>query len=178
MRPDSSLKPSPLRDLGQTLRFSDGLDLIQVLAAQKMIAIRNKPLLIGAVLSFSAALLHLGCIAFGATWYRFLGAGERMAQLADAGHWYPSTITLLIASVLATWGLYALSGAGVIRRLPFRRAALSAITVAYLLRGVVFVPLQAYFPGNSAAFWYWSSSICLCIGLIHLLGLRRTWAQL
>ena len=143
-----------------------------------MTAIHNKPLVFAAVLSFAAALLHIACIFFGAPWYRALGAGERMAQLADAGHWYPTVITLLIASVLAAWGLYALSGAGVLRRLPLRRAALCAITGIYLVRGVVFVPLQAYFPGNSAAFWYWSSGICLCIGLVHLVGLRQAWARL
>lgn len=142
-----------------------------------MTAIRNKPLLLAAALSFAAALLHLGCIVFGAPWYRALGAGERMARLADAGHWYPPAITLLIASVLALWGLYALSGAGIVRRLPFTRTALSAITGIYLLRGIAFVPLQAHFPGNSAAFWYWSSGICLCIGLVHLAGLRQAWTR-
>ncbi|WP_449465475.1 hypothetical protein [Stenotrophomonas humi] len=143
-----------------------------------MTAIHNKPLVFAAALSFATALLHIACIFFGAPWYRALGAGERMAQLADAGHWYPTVITLLIASVLAAWGLYALSGAGVLRRLPLRRAALCAITGIYLGRGIVFVPLQAYFPGNSAAFWYWSSGICLCIGLVHLVGLRQAWARL
>ena len=142
-----------------------------------MTAIQNKPLVVAAALSFAAALVHLGCILFGAPWYRALGAGERMTQLADADHWYPSAITLLIAAVLASWGLYALSGAGVIRRLPLLRTALTAITGVYLLRGIAFVPLQAYFPGNSVAFWYWSSGICLCIGLIHLVGLRKAWAQ-
>ncbi len=142
-----------------------------------MIAIRNRPLVIAAALSFAAAFLHLGCIIFGAPWYRALGAGERMAQLADADPWYPPTITVLIASVLALWGFYALSGAGVIRRLPLWRVVLAAITGIYLLRGIAFVPLQAYFPGNSVAFWYWSSGTCLCIGLIHLVGLRKAWAQ-
>ncbi|MGQ4584278.1 hypothetical protein [Lysobacter sp. F60174L2] len=37
------------------------------------------------MLNAIAALLHVGCIIFGASWYRFFGAGERMAQLASAG---------------------------------------------------------------------------------------------
>ena len=32
-----------------------------------------------------AALLHLACIIGGPAWYRFLGAGERMARLGATG---------------------------------------------------------------------------------------------
>lgn len=125
-----------------------------------------------------AALLHLGCIAFGAPWYRFFGAGERMAQLAIAGSPYPTVVTLLIASVLTIWALYALSGAGAIRRLPLLRSALCAITAVYLLRGVVALPFVAQLPERSPAFWYWSSAICLVLGAVHLIGLRQVWARL
>ena len=34
-----------------------------------------------------------------------------------------------------------------------------------------FAPLMAYFPGNSATFWFWSSAICLAFGVVHLVGL-------
>lgn len=135
-------------------------------------------LVIGATLSALAALLHLGCIAFGAPWYRFLGAGEQMAQMDLAGHWYPTVATLVIATMLLVWSLYALSGAGVIRKLPLTRLALCAITCVYLLRGVAFAPLMAYFPGNSTAFWVWSSAICLAFGVVHLVGLRQVWTRL
>ena len=137
----------------------------------------NRFLIAGAILSALAALAHLGCIVFGAPWYRFLGAGERMAQMDLAGHWYPTVATLAIAAVLLAWSAYALSGAGVIRRLPLTRLALFAITGVYLLRGISFAPLQQYFPGNSSAFWFWSSAICLGIGVVHLVGLRQIWAR-
>jgi hypothetical protein len=139
---------------------------------------RNKFLIVGAALSALAALLHLGCIAFGAPWYRFLGAGEQMAKMDLAGHWYPTVATLVITAILLVWSLYALSGAGVIRKLPLTRLALCAITGVYLLRGVAFTPLMAYFPGNSAAFWLWSSAICLAFGVVHLVGLRQAWTRL
>ena len=82
---------------------------------------RNLFLVIGASMSAVAALLHVGCIIFGASWYRFFGAGERMAQMASAGSWYPAIVTSFIAAMLFTWSLYALSGAGVIPRLPLLR---------------------------------------------------------
>lgn len=129
-------------------------------------------------MSAGAALVHVGCIAFGAPWYRFFGAGEQMAQLALRGHWYPTVMALAIASMLSVWSLYALSGAGVIRRLPFVRAVLVAVAGVYLLRGIAFLPMLAYFPGRSMAFWFWSSGICLAIGLLHLVGLRQAWPKL
>ncbi|HTA65860.1 MAG TPA: hypothetical protein VK753_10185 [Xanthomonadaceae bacterium] len=139
---------------------------------------RNSFLIAAAVLNALAALLHLGCIVFGAPWYRFFGAGERMAQMASAGSWYPAIITMLIATVLATWALYALSGAGAIPKLPLTRAILCAITAVYLLRGMAILPIAALHPGRSPAFWWWSSAICLGIGIVHLVGVRQSWGRL
>ncbi len=139
---------------------------------------RNNFLVVGAALSAMAALLHLGCIAFGGPWYRFLGAGEQMAQMDLAGHWYPTVATLVITSILLVWSVYALSGAGVIRKLPLTRLVLCVITGIYLVRGLAFTPLMAYFPDNSTTFWFWSSAICLAFGIVHLVGLRQVWAQL
>lgn len=135
-------------------------------------------LIVGAALSAIAALLHLATIAFGASWYRFLGAGERMAQMASAGRLYPTVVTLAIAALLLVWSLYALSGAGVIGRLPFLRPALCAITGIYLLRAVAFLPLMRLIPGNSLRFWLVSSAICLVFGVVHLIGVRLAWADL
>ncbi len=143
-----------------------------------MQTIVNPYLIAGGTLSAIAALFHLGCIVFGASWFRYLGAGERMARMAAAGHWYPTVAALVIASVLIVWSLYAFSGAGVIPRLPFLRGVLIAITGAYILRGLAFIVIVPYFPGNSVIFWIVSSSICLAIGIVHLVGLKTAWQQL
>ena len=139
----------------------------------------NPHLLFGSALSAIAALLHLGCIFFGPSWYRFFGAGERMAQLSAAGHIAPTLITTGIAVVLGTWSLYALSGAGVIPRLPLVRTGLCIITGIYLLRGIAGFALTSVAPGErSVAFWCWSSLICLGIGALYLVGTRQVWFQL
>lgn len=143
-----------------------------------MVGNRNAFLVVGASLSALAALLHVGCIVFGASWYRFFGAGERIARMAAAGHWYPTAITAAIIVVLSSWALFALSGAGVVRRLPLVRPVLCAITGIYLFRGLAFAPFHGYFPGNSSAFWLWSSAICSVIGLVHLIGLCQAWTRL
>src|SRR5215213_6612107 len=105
-----------------------------------MDGIRSQLLLAAAALDAAAAALHVGCIAFGAPWYRFFGAGERMVRLASAGSWRPTLITSVITLVLVVWSLYALSGAGVIRKLPLMRPVLYAITGVYLVRGIAGLP--------------------------------------
>ena len=139
----------------------------------------NPFLLAGAAMSAIAALLHLGCIVFGPSWYRFFGAGEGMAQLAAAGSPVPARITAGIAAVLTLWSAYALSGAGVIPRLPLLRIALCAIAGIYLLRGAAGFVLAAVAPGErSVAFWVWSSLICLGIGALYFVGAMQVWSQL
>lgn len=138
----------------------------------------NPFLLSAAVLNALVALLHVGCVMFGASWYRFFGAGEKMAAMADAGRWYPTVLTLGIAAMFTVWSLYTLSGAGVIRRLPLLRVALCLITAAYLLRGVAWVALMRSLPENGRSFWFWSSAISVAIGVVHVVGLRQSWIRL
>ena len=139
----------------------------------------NSCLLAGAASSAIAALLHLGCIVFGAPWYRFFGAGERMARLSAAGHIGPALVTIAIAAVLMMWALYALSGAGVIARLPLLRVGLCLITGIYLLRAFAGFVLALVAPGaHGVAFWCWSSAICLAIGMLYLAGTWQAWPRL
>jgi hypothetical protein len=138
----------------------------------------NPFLILASVLSAIAALLHLACIYFGGPWYRLMGAGEQMARLAESGSAYPAVVTLVIACILCLWSLYALSGAGVIGRLPLLRPVLAAITAVYLIRGFAFVPLMSVIPGRSLHFWLWSSAICAIFGIVHAVGLWQSWNRL
>ncbi len=138
----------------------------------------NTPLVVAACLSAVAALLHVGIVIGGAPWYRFFGAGERMASAAAAGRVYPAIVTLGIAAVLALWCAYALSGAGIIKPLPLLKLALVAITGIYLLRGLAIVPLLTIAHAESTPFLIWSSLVCIFYGAVHLLGLTQVWPRL
>lgn len=138
----------------------------------------NRLLVLGAVLSAIAAALHVAIIFGGPEWYRFFGAGERFAQLDAAGSRLPDLVTMGIATVLALWSAYALSGAGVIGRLPLLRTALVVITAVYLLRGLVVVPMLVMGASQFTAFDWWSSIVCLGYGLVHLAGLVQVWRRL
>jgi putative oxidoreductase len=134
-------------------------------------------LLAGGIVTGAASLLHVAIIFGGADWYRFFGAGERMARLAARGSPYPTLITAAIAAILGVWTLYALSGARVIRRLPFVRPALVLIAAVYLLRGALGVPAVLLVDDpytrelrGRPAFMIASSGICLGLGLCYAIG--------
>ncbi|MFC6981197.1 hypothetical protein [Microbulbifer taiwanensis] len=124
-----------------------------------------------------ASVTHIAIIFGGADWYRFFGAGEEMALMQESGSYYPAVLTGFIALVLAIWSLYAFSGAGLMRRLPFIKPALATIAVILLARGFLGIPVvlfsdNPYFAelGSNLAFIIVSSIICLAIGLCYGFG--------
>lgn len=138
-----------------------------------------KLLLVAAgVLDLAAAALHLACIAGGAPWYRFLGAGSRLVRMAEAGWWTPHIWAAGIAAVLAVWAAYCFSAAGLIPRLPLMRTALVAISAVYLLRAAAAPLMLAVSSERSPAFIWWSSAIVLGLGLIHAAATALAWTSL
>lgn len=130
-------------------------------------------LLLGGVLNFGIAILHVVIIVVGAPAYLYFGV-EALAQLASANSPLPALLTSLAAIGFSVCGAYALAGAGRLR-LPFARAACVVISALYLLRGsIVFLDIWrlmrgADYPLRQTLF----SAVALVIGLIFAVGLRR-----
>ena len=139
---------------------------------------QNPFLIVGGVLSAAASILHLAVIAGGPAWYRFFGAGEGMARMAERGSLYPTVVTIGIASVLAAWAAYAFAGAGLIPRLPLMRTALVLISAVYLLRGLVLIPAFIVNPDGVLPFVLWSSLIVLVYGIAYAVGTWIAWPSL
>ena len=137
----------------------------------------NTALLVAAGLNLLVALMHIGVIIKGPSWYHLFGAGERFVRAAKAGRRFPAVVTSGIALVLAAWSAYARSGAGVIDPLPLLRPALCVITLVYLLRGML-GPFVLAGTGRSTRFIMISSGICVVYGLVHLVGLVQVWNTL
>lgn len=138
----------------------------------------QKMLVIGGILSLLASAMHIAIIVGGPDWYRFFGAGEAMAQMAEKGSAYPVVITLAIAAILAIWAWFAFAGAGLLWRPPLLRTGLIAISAVYLLRGLVLVPMFFVTPDKINAFAIWSSLIVLIYGFFYSFGTWKSWASL
>ena len=128
-------------------------------------------ILIAGVLSLLVAILHIAIVVAGAEWYRFFGAGEQMAKMAEQGSLIPAIVTLAIALVFAIWAAYAFASAGIIAKMPLQKIALIAISSIYILRGLVVVVL-IFKPMLASSFNIWSSLVSLAIGLLYAYG---TW---
>lgn len=128
--------------------------------------------------SLAASALHIACIIGGPAWYRFLGAGERMARMATQDSWVPAAITMAVAAVLAVWAAYAFSGAGLLTRLPLVRTALVLISAVLLLRAAAFLVRSSWRPDLSFGFMLWSSLIVLALGLCFAIGTWQAWPEL
>ena len=107
--------------------------------------------------------------------YRYFGAGERMARMAERGVAEPTVITIALVLLFAVWAAYAFSGAGLLRPLPRLRTALLLIGLIYAGRGLALFPqlyLIATGPGVPARHAVFSAA-SLAIGVLYLVGTLR-----
>lgn len=125
----------------------------------------------------AAALLHLAIIVGGPAWYRFFGAGEAMARLSAGGSLYPAVATAGIATALAVAACFGLSGAGVLRPLPWLSPVLGLIAAVFIARGLLGVPVVLLGAGPYLAelrgrwlFMVVTSLVCLALGLGYGVG--------
>jgi len=138
----------------------------------------GRSLLVAAgILSAGVAALHVAIIFVGPSAYRYFGAGERMARLAERGSSEPTSITAVLVLLFASWAAYAFSGAGLIRPLPRLQTLLLLIGLLYAGRGLAVFP-QAYLrlSGGEAAvpFRHLAFSLAsLVIGMTYLVGTFR-----
>jgi putative oxidoreductase len=135
---------------------------------------------LGAIISLAIALLHVVIIFIGPEAYRYFGAGEEMATMAEKGSFYPALVTTFVALVFSIFGLYALSAAGILKKFPFTKVVVVIITTIYLLRGFGFVIevtgiIYGYeVPLRHAVF----SFVALSTGVVHLIALIKGWKNL
>ncbi len=136
-------------------------------------------LILAGILSFCAAIFQ-AVIAFVPEWSAALGAGDALAHnpplLLAAG--------LTVALLLVVFGLYGLSGAGIIRRLPWLRLGLIVPGLAYSTVGIFFIPqflaMLGILPASQPAPIYMLlvSFGALVASLAYLIGLVVNWKRL
>jgi len=138
----------------------------------------NKLLITGGIFSILAALLHIAIIIGGPDWYITFGAGEEMAKMAEQGSWIPTVSTLAIFLLLFVWGMYAFSGAGLIKQLPFLKSILIIISGIYLFRGIAIFPLIIFNIEPISFLLILSWIVSFIMGLAYAIGTKQEWAKL
>lgn len=139
----------------------------------------NILLILAGAFSFCAAIFQ-AVIAFVPEWSAAFGAGDSLVSNPPL----LLALGLLVALLLVIFGLFGLSGAGVIRRLPGLRQGLLVIGLLYLLVGVSFIfqmlAILGILPSTQPAPIYQLlvSLGALVAGLAYLIGLAVGWKWL
>jgi hypothetical protein len=129
----------------------------------------KSPLLfVGGCFSLAFGAFQLSAVFWPPDAIKYFGGP---AQLSQARPVVYALLCMAISAGVSACGLYGLSGAGTLRRLPFLRSVVAATTAIYLLRGLLLIsqlPIVVRHP--SLVRFALFSVISLCVGLVHLLG--------
>lgn len=131
----------------------------------------------GAILNFLIAAGHLACLPWLYSVlrvYRVDGVMETLSVRYGAA--IPYLLTVAIASIFAVFGLYGLSGAGVIRRLPLLETGIYTIATLFLLRAVAGVAEMAV-TGCAPLADSTATFAAAAVGTLYLLGGRRKFGR-
>lgn len=126
-------------------------------------------LYLGACLNFIIAAGHVAALFFLDAAFRYYGIDGIMDRIAAYGATLPYLITVGLICAFVVCGLYALSAAGCIRKLPLLWTGVFFIATAYLLRAVWGLGSMASngvwdFKGLSAF------AVSALVGLLYLVG--------
>jgi len=134
---------------------------------------KNPYLILGGLFSMTFAVFQISAIFWNDELLKFFGGPVTMRAESPLVY---ILACVFIGIVVALFGLYAFSGAGKFRRLPFLRTMLIIFTVLLILRGgklYIDVKLMNAHPGQNLLRFAVFSVMALCAGLVHLFGVIR-----
>jgi hypothetical protein len=142
---------------------------------------KRRSRLLVAVGYFCIALaVFQGVISLSVRWSLYWGAPPEYTQ----NYWLLVAMGEGAAVLFACFGLYAFSGAGCIRRLPFLRTGLLVICALFILRGLMIVPQLEVVAGMCKTPVAMplraviSSFVSLAVGILYLAGIASSWRSL
>ena len=127
-------------------------------------------LFIGALIAFITAIAHLSCIFLGAECFEAQLAPPEMIESAKAGTWLAPVLTIVASSLFILCGLFALSAAGIIKKIPLTFFALPVIAILCTIRGLATIPLSFAFPEMVSTYSLLSGFIWFLVGVLYAFG--------
>jgi hypothetical protein len=135
----------------------------------------NYLLLVGGYFSLAFAVFQVAGIWWSAQAIKYLGGPAEMSVKRPTLY---ALVCVAVAVVAAIFGLYALSGAGTIRRLPLLRTGLITIAAIYVLRGLLLVPqLPVVIRHPDLLRFLVFSAISLCVGAVYVIGIVQLYRK-
>ena len=137
----------------------------------------------GAILHFIIAIGHVACLFFLEEAFKAYDILDEMTSMCFGHTWLLYALTITLALAFTVVGLYALSAAGDIKRLPLQRFVIIAIVVVYSIRAVLglgsllwdfswlnlfslFIVCRSVLPSNGSVYQINNAPLALPIGIM------------
>lgn len=132
---------------------------------------------LGGYINILIAVVHIICLYNAEYFFEVTGVGEDMRRNAEIHPFVPYAMTIFVAVIFFIFGLYGLSGAGKIRKLPLLKLGVFIIAAIYLLRGTIGTVINIGFESSFRWHHLLFSFCALGIGLLYLLGGLKKWKK-
>ncbi|MFT4926060.1 MAG: hypothetical protein ACI8WB_002158 [Phenylobacterium sp.] len=129
-------------------------------------------LVLAAFIAMGTAIAHMSCIFLGPECYAAQMAPPQIIESAKNGTYLAPIGTVLVSAIFIVFGLYALSGAGIIRQLPFLKVMSYTIATLCIIRGILPLQLWLRHPDKVNDVVFYTGIIWLVTGLLFLFGHR------
>lgn len=129
-------------------------------------------LVLVAFIAMGTAVAHLSCIFFGPECYAAQMAPPQIIESAKNGTYLAPIGTVFASALFVVLGLYALSGAGIIRKLPLLKYAVYAVATLCIIRGILPLQLWLRHPDKVNDIIFYTGIVWLVTGLLFLFGYR------
>lgn len=127
-------------------------------------------LTLAAMIVIGTAFAHLSCIFLGVKCYSVQMAPQQIVESAKNGTYLAPVANIIVSSIFVTWGLYALSGAGIIRKLPLLNLVINSISILCIVRGLLPLQLWLRHPERIGDLDIYYGIGWLITGLLYLFG--------
>lgn len=134
----------------------------------------RKLLITGAILNLIIGAGHIAALFYLDWAFKFTGIEGHVEKYASGHPWLNYAITAVVAIIFLLMGLYGLSGARILRKFPLLKPGIIAITIVYLVRGVLGLAYEIL----SQEQWLSGivfSSVALFIGICYFAGGIWRW---
>ena len=127
-------------------------------------------LVLAALISVGTAVAHLSCIFLGSECFSAQMAPQQVIESAKNGTWLAPVGTIFVSSIFLIVGLYAISAAGIIRKLPLLKLGIYTIASLCIIRGVLPLQLWMRHPEKVNSVVFYIGIVWLVTGLLFLFG--------
>ncbi len=131
-------------------------------------------LVIAALIMGFTAIAHLSCIYFGPQCYSAQMAPPVIVESAKAKTLLAPLGTIFVSSIFLVLSAYALSGAGIVRKLPLLKLIVYGVGTLCIIRGILPIQLWLRHQEKVSEFVLVVGVAWLIVGLCFIVGFRAT----